>query len=50
RLLIAISAFTWLVIAEPLNNTEREAIVGFHTGIRENVDPPASNMMLMVSA
>uniref|UniRef100_A0A5K3G5X1 SCP domain-containing protein n=2 Tax=Mesocestoides corti TaxID=53468 RepID=A0A5K3G5X1_MESCO len=47
QLLIAISAFIWLVTAEPPTDKEREEIVQFHTCIRENVDPPASNMQLM---
>uniref|UniRef100_A0A5K3G1J9 SCP domain-containing protein n=1 Tax=Mesocestoides corti TaxID=53468 RepID=A0A5K3G1J9_MESCO len=47
QLLIAISAFIWLAMAEPPTDKEREEIVEFHTRIRENVDPPASNMQLM---
>uniref|UniRef100_A0A5K3FXK2 SCP domain-containing protein n=1 Tax=Mesocestoides corti TaxID=53468 RepID=A0A5K3FXK2_MESCO len=45
--LFAISAFIWLVMAEPPTNKVREEIVEFHTRIRENVNPPASNMQLM---
>uniref|UniRef100_A0A5K3FUN8 SCP domain-containing protein n=1 Tax=Mesocestoides corti TaxID=53468 RepID=A0A5K3FUN8_MESCO len=47
QLLIAISAFIWLVVAEPPTDKEREEILEFHTRIRENVNPPASNMQLM---
>uniref|UniRef100_A0A5K3G1E4 SCP domain-containing protein n=1 Tax=Mesocestoides corti TaxID=53468 RepID=A0A5K3G1E4_MESCO len=47
QVLIAISAFIWLVMAEPPTDKEREEIVEFHTRILENVDPPANNMQLM---
>uniref|UniRef100_A0A5K3FIA1 SCP domain-containing protein n=1 Tax=Mesocestoides corti TaxID=53468 RepID=A0A5K3FIA1_MESCO len=47
QLLIVLSAFIWLVTAEPPTDEEREEIVEFHTRIRENVNPPASNMQLM---
>uniref|UniRef100_A0A5K3FKW8 SCP domain-containing protein n=2 Tax=Mesocestoides corti TaxID=53468 RepID=A0A5K3FKW8_MESCO len=46
--LIAISAFIWLVMAGPPTDEEREEIVEFHTRIRENVNPPASKMQLMM--
>uniref|UniRef100_A0A5K3G5X5 Venom protein n=1 Tax=Mesocestoides corti TaxID=53468 RepID=A0A5K3G5X5_MESCO len=50
HLLTVISAFIWLVMAEPPTDKEREEIVEFHTRIRENVKTPASNMLLMISA
>uniref|UniRef100_A0A5K3FZD5 SCP domain-containing protein n=1 Tax=Mesocestoides corti TaxID=53468 RepID=A0A5K3FZD5_MESCO len=45
--LLSVLILTWHVLAEVPSDEERKAIVECHTKLREHVNPPASNMMLM---
>uniref|UniRef100_A0A5K3G168 SCP domain-containing protein n=1 Tax=Mesocestoides corti TaxID=53468 RepID=A0A5K3G168_MESCO len=45
--LISVLTLTWHVLAEVPTDEERKAILECHTKLREHVNPPASNMMLM---
>uniref|UniRef100_A0A5K3FA96 SCP domain-containing protein n=1 Tax=Mesocestoides corti TaxID=53468 RepID=A0A5K3FA96_MESCO len=45
--LICLVALVWWSKAEPLSEDERGRILEVHRKIREEVEPPASNMMLM---
>uniref|UniRef100_A0A5K3FUL7 SCP domain-containing protein n=1 Tax=Mesocestoides corti TaxID=53468 RepID=A0A5K3FUL7_MESCO len=45
--LLPLLILTWHVSTEVPTNEERKAIVECHTKLREHVNPPASNMMLM---
>uniref|UniRef100_A0A5K3G328 Secreted protein n=1 Tax=Mesocestoides corti TaxID=53468 RepID=A0A5K3G328_MESCO len=46
--LVCLMTLLWWAEADSPTNPEREQIVDLLTKIREEVDPPASNMMLMV--
>uniref|UniRef100_A0A5K3FTD6 SCP domain-containing protein n=1 Tax=Mesocestoides corti TaxID=53468 RepID=A0A5K3FTD6_MESCO len=40
-------ALIWSVVGEMFTETERKEIVELHTQLRESVQPPASNMLMM---
>uniref|UniRef100_A0A5K3FX61 SCP domain-containing protein n=1 Tax=Mesocestoides corti TaxID=53468 RepID=A0A5K3FX61_MESCO len=45
--LLCLLILTWHVLAEVPTDVERKTIVECHTKLREHVNPPASNMMLL---
>uniref|UniRef100_A0A5K3F7L7 SCP domain-containing protein n=1 Tax=Mesocestoides corti TaxID=53468 RepID=A0A5K3F7L7_MESCO len=45
--LVCITALLWKSLAEVPSEQEREYILKLHTDLREQVDPPASNMLML---
>uniref|UniRef100_A0A5K3EFN5 SCP domain-containing protein n=1 Tax=Mesocestoides corti TaxID=53468 RepID=A0A5K3EFN5_MESCO len=45
--LVCIMVLLWNVLAEVPSEKEREYIVNLHTELREEVNPPASNMLML---
>uniref|UniRef100_A0A5K3EFP4 SCP domain-containing protein n=1 Tax=Mesocestoides corti TaxID=53468 RepID=A0A5K3EFP4_MESCO len=45
--LVCITVLLWNVLAEVPSEKEREYIINLHTELREEVNPPASNMLML---